>query len=149
MQASAPASWSSAQSNGGLTPNEKTSSVRYVGVGVRRAVTSRSDLGVRVEMDDFDGMTALGVQTLDYRYKVSLCARRFLRSYAFGRGHCRVQLLWRHQCRDILPRFDLTLDLRVSTRSPATSAHERPSQQHLGRCVYTFYGASAYLSYRF
>lgn len=142
-------------SNGGITPNQKTSSVGpHVGVGVRRAVTSRSDLGVRVEMDDFDGMTALGVRALDYRYNVS--RRIALGAFAGAMRLDAATAAYGYyggisaQVRDILPRFDLTLDLRISDKiARDVLLPSDPANNTWGDVFYTFYGASAYLSYRF
>ncbi len=142
-------------SDGGVTPIEKTSSVGpHIGVGVRRAVTSRSDLGVRVEMDDFDGLTAIGVRALDYRYRVGrklsigayagamrLNAPTAAYGYYGGIGA---------QLRDVLPRLDLTLDLRASDKiARDVLLPSDPAGNTWGDVIYQMYGASAYLSYRF
>ncbi len=41
----------------------------HLGVGARRAVSDRSDLGVRVEYDRIDDVGLLSVRALDYRYR--------------------------------------------------------------------------------
>ena len=43
----------------------------HVGIGARRRVTARQDLGVRIEYDDIGGHALLGVRALDYRYRVA------------------------------------------------------------------------------
>ncbi len=88
----------------------------HIGLGVRRAVSARNDLGVRVELDEVDHHSLIGVRALDYRY-------RFTGSFAAGLfiGVARYNLatpaysmyygvgaLWR----DMLPRWDLGLDFR-------------------------------------
>jgi hypothetical protein len=88
----------------------------HIGVGARRAVTANNDLGVRVELDEADGHSLLGVRAIDYRY-------RFSNSFAVGlfAGAARYNVatpaysiyfgsgvLWR----DILPKWDLGLDFR-------------------------------------
>jgi hypothetical protein len=142
-------------SNGGISPIEKTSSVGpHVGVGVRRAVTSRSDLGVRIEMDDFDGMTALGVRALDYRYRLG---RRFaVGAYAGAMRLNAATAAYGYyggigaQLRDVLPRLDLTLDLRASDKiARDVVLPTDPAGNTWGDVIYQMYGASAYLSYRF
>lgn len=41
----------------------------HFGVGARRAVSANNDLGVRVEVDQVDGHTLLGLRPIDYRYR--------------------------------------------------------------------------------
>ena len=88
----------------------------HLGLGVRRAVSANNDLGVRVELDQVDGHSLLGVRAIDYRY-------RFTDSFALGLflGIARYNVatpayslyfglggVWR----DILPHWDLGIDLR-------------------------------------
>lgn len=90
----------------------------HVGLGARRAVSANNDLGVRVELDEVGGRALVGVRALDYRY-------RFSDDFALGLffGAARYDLatpaysvyfgvggLWR----DILPKWDLGLDLRLA-----------------------------------
>jgi Capsule assembly protein Wzi len=88
----------------------------HIGVGARRAVSANNDLGVRVELDEVDGHALIGVRALDYRYRFSddfaaglfFGAARYdlatpAYSVYFGLGG-----LWRN----ILPKWDLGLDLR-------------------------------------
>jgi hypothetical protein len=88
----------------------------HIGVGARRAVSANNDLGVRVELDEVDGHALIGVRALDYRYRFSddfaaglfFGAARYdlatpAYSVYFGFGG-----LWRN----ILPKWDLGLDLR-------------------------------------
>lgn len=49
----------------------------HLGLGARRAVSANNDLGVRVELDEADGHSLIGVRALDYRH-------RFGDSFAFG-----------------------------------------------------------------
>jgi opacity protein-like surface antigen len=41
----------------------------HVGIGARRAVTDNADLGVRLEADQVDDHTLIGVRPVDYRYR--------------------------------------------------------------------------------
>lgn len=90
----------------------------HLGLGARRAVSANNDLGVRVELDQVDGHSLIGIRALDYRY-------RFTDSFALGffLGAARYNVatpayseyaglggLWR----DILPKWDLGLDLRYA-----------------------------------
>jgi hypothetical protein len=88
----------------------------HIGLGARRAVSANNDLGVRVELDEVDGHTLLGVRAIDYRY-------RFTPNFALGAfaGATRYSVetpayslyfgvggLWRN----VLPKWDIGLDLR-------------------------------------
>ena len=41
----------------------------HFGIGARRAVSANNDLGVRVEADQVDGHTLIGLRPIDYRYR--------------------------------------------------------------------------------
>ena len=41
----------------------------HLGVGVRRAISTNNDLGVRIEVDNFNGMM-LGLRIIDWRYRI-------------------------------------------------------------------------------
>jgi hypothetical protein len=41
----------------------------HIGIGARREVSSNSDLGVRLEVDEINDSTLLAVRALDYRYR--------------------------------------------------------------------------------
>ncbi len=88
----------------------------HFGVGARRAVSERNDLGVRAEIDQVDGHTLLGLRAFDYRH-------RFAGPLAFSifAGVARYDvetpatsmygglgLQWR----DVVPGWDLNLDYR-------------------------------------
>jgi Capsule assembly protein Wzi len=88
----------------------------HFGLGARRAVSANNDLGVRLELDEADGHSLIGVRAVDYRY-------RFSDNFALGLflGVARYNLatpaysiyyglggLWRN----ILPKWDLGLDFR-------------------------------------
>jgi len=88
----------------------------HFGLGARRAVSVNNDLGVRVELDEVNGHTLIGVRAVDYRY-------RFSDSWALGlfAGVARYNLatpaysiyygvgaLWRN----VLPKWDLGVDFR-------------------------------------
>jgi hypothetical protein len=88
----------------------------HVGLGARRAVSANNDLGVRIEFDEVDGRSLIGVRAIDYRY-------RFGNRFALGlfAGVARYDAptpaygidfgagaIWRN----ILPNWDLAADLR-------------------------------------
>jgi Capsule assembly protein Wzi len=88
----------------------------HFGLGARRAVSANNDLGVRIEVDQVDGHSLIGVRPVDYRY-------RFSDHFALGlfAGVARYNVatpayslyyglggLWRN----VLPKWDLGLDFR-------------------------------------
>ncbi len=88
----------------------------HFGIGARRAVSLHNDLGVRLELDEVDGHSLIGVRAVDYRY-------RFGRSFALGvlAGVARYNVETPAysiyyglgaQWRDIFPKWDLGMDLR-------------------------------------
>ena len=92
----------------------------HFAIGARRAVSERSDLGVRAEFDDIDGDMMFSVRALDYRYRfrnplalsVFMGASRLdlatpAYGYYYGAG---VQ--WRNLFRNV----DLGLDLRYGDK---------------------------------
>jgi hypothetical protein len=92
----------------------------HIGIGARRSVSSRSDLGVRAEIDRIDDHMLLAVRAVDYRYRTQgplafslfLGAARYdLATPAYG-----YYLGGGAQWRDILPGFDLGLDLRYADK---------------------------------
>lgn len=88
----------------------------HVGVGARRAISERHDLGVRLEFDEVAERTLVSIRALDYRFRLNrrLALGAFLgvgryditldaHGYYFGAGI---------QYRDVLPGWDLGLDYR-------------------------------------
>jgi hypothetical protein len=88
----------------------------HFGLGARRSVSAHNDLGVRLELDEAQGHSLIGVRAIDYRY-------RFTDHFALGlfAGATRYDVetpaysvyyglgaLWRN----ILPKWDLGVDLR-------------------------------------
>jgi hypothetical protein len=88
----------------------------HLAIGARRAVSDRSDLGARLELDDVDGNTLLGVRIIDYRYRFANplalgvfvgAARYDLATPAYGL-YVGAGVQWR----DVLPGWDVALDAR-------------------------------------
>jgi hypothetical protein len=88
----------------------------HFAVGARRAVSENNDLGVRVEFDEVQSRSLIGVRPLDYRY-------RFGESFAMGGylGAARYDLATpayglfggiNAQWRNVLPKWDLGADFR-------------------------------------
>jgi hypothetical protein len=104
------------------TPKHTTSTeaAPHFAIGARRAVSARSDLGVRAEIDRIDDEMLLGVRALDYRYRfggplaISAfvgAARYDLATPAYG-YYYGIGAQWR----EVLPNFDLSLDLRYADK---------------------------------
>jgi hypothetical protein len=92
----------------------------HIGIGARRAVSTHVDLGVRAEIDRIDDNMLLAVRAVDYRYRfrspLSLtaflgAARYDLATPAYG-YYLGAGLQWR----DIIPGFDLNLDVRYADK---------------------------------
>jgi hypothetical protein len=92
----------------------------HVGVGVRRAVSDRTDLGLRLDLDRINDRYMLAVRGIDYRYRLwgPLAFSAFLGAarydlatpaygYYYGGG-----LMWR----DVLPRLDLGIEARYADK---------------------------------
>jgi hypothetical protein len=90
----------------------------HIGVGARRAVSANNDLGVRVELDQVDGHSLLGVRPIDYRYRLSkhLALGLFagVARYNLATPAYSVYAGIGSQWRDILPRWDLGIDFRYA-----------------------------------
>lgn len=142
-------------SDAGLTPRQEDSAVgHHLGVGVRRSITERSDLGVRVELDDIDGTAAIGVRAIDYRYRLN--RKLALGAYAGAMRYDGPTAAYGYyggvgvQLRDVLPRFDLNLDIRGSDKiARDVLLSSDPANNTWGDVIYQIYGANLYLSYRF
>ncbi len=90
----------------------------HVGLGARRAITERQDLGVRLELEQIDDDWLLGVRLVDYRFRLGRhlalsvfggAARWALATPAYG-----VYVGAGAQWRDIVPDWDVSLDARYS-----------------------------------
>jgi hypothetical protein len=141
-------------SDKGATPQrEVTSTGPHVAIGVRGSVSGRSDFGTRVEIDEVDGSTLIGVRAIDYRYRVgdklafSLfagAARYGVETAAYGYyGGAGAQ--WR----DVVTGVDLNLDVRASDKIARDALLPSDPESVWGDVVYQLYSANLYLSYRF
>jgi hypothetical protein len=125
----------------------------HFGLGARRAVSANNDLGVRAEVDQVDGHSLIGVRAIDYRY-------RFTDSFALGAfvGVARYNVatpayslyfgvggLWR----DILPKWDLGLDLRYAQNVARDHVLASDPPGNRPETFYKIETALLYLSRRF
>lgn len=92
----------------------------HLAAGLRRPVSHRSDLGVRIELDDVEGSALLAVRAIDYRYratdKIALslfvgAARYDLATPAYGLYYG-IGAQWR----DVLPKYDIGLDVKYADK---------------------------------
>jgi hypothetical protein len=92
----------------------------HVGLGARRAVSDRSDLGARLELDDVDGHTLLSVRALDYRYRFTnpLALGVFIGAsrYQVGIPAYGLYLGAGLQWRDVMPGWDVGVDARTALK---------------------------------
>lgn len=138
------------------SPKRETSyeAAPHIAVGARRAVSSRSDLGVRAELDRVDGELFFAVRALDYRYKFSHplalsvfvgAARYDLATPAYG-YYVGGGLQWR----DIFPNVDLGIDLRYADKVARDKLlPSDPGSDLRPDSFYDVQGMTVSLSYRF
>jgi hypothetical protein len=90
----------------------------HVAVGARRAVSEHNDLGTRIEFDDIDSRSLIGVRLIDYRYRFDgpLAAGAFLgaQRYALATPAYGFYYGAGIQWRNVLPGWDLGAEFRYS-----------------------------------
>lgn len=138
----------------GVTPTRKVSSTSpHFGFGVRRRASHRSDIGVRLELDEIDGGTLVGVRAIDYRFRIG---ERFAVSafagavrydaptaaYGYYGG---VGLQWR----ELWPGITVNLDVKGTDKVLRDALLPDDPDSAWGDLLYQVYGANLYLSYRF
>lgn len=122
-------------------------------LGARRAVSDHNDLGSRLEFDNIDGHSLIGVRLVDYRYRfwgplaadAYFGAARFALAtpaygYFYGLG-----LEWRN----VLPHLDVGVDFRYD--DSIARDHLLASDPHVNRpdSFYDIWGGIFKLSYHF
>jgi hypothetical protein len=127
----------------------------HVGVGARRAVSKRGDLGTRLELDEVDGYRLLSLRALDYRYRVT---QRIAVGGFFGFGRYDYGLptdgyYWGAgvQLRDVLPKWDIGFDVRhyeKLSRDKALPTDPVPTAASHPRLYIDMDGTSVYVSRR-
>lgn len=141
---------------GDLSPKRTTSMevTPHIGIGARRAVSSRSDLGVRAEFDRIDDHMLLAVRAIDYRrrtdgplaFSAFLGAARYdLATPAYG-YYLGAGVQWR----EILPGFDLGVDWRYGDKVARDKLLDSdPTSEKRPDIFYDITSWSLSLSYRF
>ncbi len=125
----------------------------HFGLGARRAVSARNDLGVRVELDEVDGHSLIGVRAIDFRHRfgdkfafgVFAGATRYnvatpAYSVYFGLGALR---------RDIIRNWDLGIDIRHAQNVARDHVLASDPQGNRPDSFYKIDTALLYLSRRF
>lgn len=132
---------------------ETTESGIHAGIGASRRVGERSEIGARLELDTMGSDLFLAVRAVDYRYYLSDrfavsgfvgAARLDLATPAYG---------WYFGgglgLRDVMPNFDLNLDLRYGDKVARDNLLPTDPQGGSPDNFYDILGISVYLSYRF
>ncbi len=136
-------------------PRTKTgyAAAPHFAVGARRAVSRRSDLGVRVEADEIDGKLLLGFRALDYRYRFEGplaigafigAARYDLATPAYG-----IYVGMGAQWRDAFAGWDLGMDLRYASKVARDRLLSEDPSDPRSDLFYDVSSAALYLSRRF
>ena len=125
----------------------------HFAVGARRAVSEHNDLGTRLEWDDIDGHSLIGVRLLDYRYRFwgPLAADAFFGAARYALGtpaygyYYGIGLEWRN----VLPHLDVGVDFRYD--DSIARDHLLPNDPHINRpdSFYDIWGGIAKISYHF
>ncbi len=114
----------------------------HFAVGARRPVSDHSDLGARVEFDDIDGHSLIGVRLVDYRYRTNgpLAVRGFVRAARYA-----LATPWRN----VLPRWDVGVEVRFD--DSIAREHLLPSDPQSSRptSFYDIWGAMLSISRSF
>jgi hypothetical protein len=88
----------------------------HIAVGARRAVSEHNDLGTRVEVENVEGHSLVGVRLVDYRYRfngpIALDAFLGAARYALATPAYGFYLGVGAQWRNILPHLDVGIDFR-------------------------------------
>jgi Capsule assembly protein Wzi len=126
----------------------------HVGIGARRAVSERSDLGVRLEIDRINDELLLAVRALDYRYRfrnpIALTAFLGAARYDLATPAYGYYLGAGAQWRDLFPRLDLSLDLRYADKVARDKLlPSDPAPRPRDDSFYDIDGATLSFSYRF
>lgn len=133
--------------------SESSHSGLHLGVGVRRAVGERGEIGARLELDEIDSERYLRIRVFDYAFRVS---DRFAVT-AFA-GAARLDLATPAygyyvgagvRFRDVVPRWDLGLDLAYGDKVARDNLLPSDPQGGSPDNFYDVSSLSVYLSYRF
>jgi len=126
----------------------------HIAFGARRSVSSRTDFGVRVELDQLDGENLLSLRALDYRFRFNrkLAANAFFGAarYDFGLPAYGYYLGLGATWMDVLPGWDVSMDVRHHEKlgRDKTLPDDPPSTPERTRLFFDANGIAFYLSRR-
>jgi hypothetical protein len=132
---------------------ESTDGSAHFGVGARRGIGERGEIGVRLELDTVDSDLFFAVRALDYRRHVSEklavgcflgAARLDLATPAYG-----YYVGAGFGIKELLPRWDFTVDLRIGDEVARDNLLPSDPQGGSPDNFYDITGLSFYLSHRF
>ena len=131
----------------------RTEAGAHLGLGARRSIGERSDLGVRVEVDTLGSDLLLAFRALDYRYHIS---NRFALSAFLGAARLDLAtpaygyyLGGGGQWKDVISGWDLSLDLRIGDKVARDNVLPTDPQGGSPDNFHDIYGVTVYMSYRF
>jgi hypothetical protein len=125
----------------------------HFGLGARRAVTAKGDLGVRIEVDKVDGHSLIGVRAIDYRHRTdghlafglfAGAARYDLATPAYS-IYAGAGVQWRN----VIPKWDLNADFKHAQNVARDHVLASDPQGVRPDSFYKINTASLYLSRRF
>jgi hypothetical protein len=125
-----------------------------IGVGARRRVSDRSDLGARVEFSQVDGNSLVAVRALDYRFRLKgdhLALGAFVGAARYDVATVAHGLYagFGAQWRNVRPGWDLDLDLSCAFKVARDDLLPGDPQNGRPDSFYDIYGATLALSRRF
>jgi hypothetical protein len=141
------------EQDAGKVPAVKTSqSSLHLGLGVRRAFDEHNDFGTRIEFDNVNGHLFTALRAVDYRRRIGA---KFAAAFFLGAGRYQgptpaygwyggVGAQWR----DILTKWDLSLDARIGDHMVRNKISGEPIILW-PNTFSSITGASLYLSRRF
>jgi hypothetical protein len=141
------------EQDAGAVPAVKTTHGSFhVGLGVRRAMSRRNDLGTRVEFDNVAGKMFMALRAIDYRHRFG---PTFAAGLFFGAARYEAQTPaygWYGgagmQWRDVWKNWDIGVDYRIGDHM---SRNKTPTETIIiwPNAFYTIQGVSTYISRRF
>jgi hypothetical protein len=140
------------QDAGKVPPVKSSQSSVHLGLGVRRAFDRHNDFGTRIEFDSVDGHLFTALRAVDYRRRIG---KKFAAGMFIGVGRYEgptpaygwyggAGIQWR----DILSKWDLSLDARIGDHMVRNKTPGEPIILW-PNTFYSITGASLYLSRRF
>ncbi len=118
----------------------------HLGLGARRTVSDRSDLGARLELDQVDGHTLLSVRAIDYRYRFEtpLALSVFVGASRYDVATPAYGLYYGAgvQWRDLRPGWDIGID--VSNAKKVARDHLLPGDPATALRPDSFYTIDSY-----